>query len=70
MIWKLIGTWFLIVILVICVGFLVVWPMVWAWNYVMPTLFNVPEITYWQMFWLYMLIHCLFKLNVTINNKK
>lgn len=63
-------TWIGIFIAVILLGFLLVWPMVWMWNFVMPDIFGLPEITYWQMFWLYCLIQILFKLNVTINNKK
>ena len=57
-------------VLIICIGLLFVWPLVWMWNFVMPDVFGLPEITYWQMFWLYCLIQILFKLNVTINNKK
>jgi hypothetical protein len=57
-------------VLTVCVGLLFVWPLVWIWDFVMPDVFGLPEITYWQMFWLYCLIQILFKLNVTINNKK
>lgn len=69
MIGKIVGTWLTITLFVIVIGFLLVWPLVWMWNFVMPDLFGVPTITYWQMFCLYMLIQCLFKLNVTVNNK-
>ena len=69
MIGKIVGTWLTIAIFVTIIGFLLVWPLVWMWNFVMPDLFGVPTITYWQMFCLYMLIQCLFKLNVTVNNK-
>lgn len=69
MIGKIVGTWLTITLFVVVIGFLLVWPLVWMWNFVMPDLFGVPTITYWQMFCLYMLIQCLFKLNVTVNNK-
>ena len=69
MIGKIITTWVSYLICVLAIGLLLVWPLVWMWNFVMPDVFGLPEITYWQMFWLYMLIQCLFKLNVTINHK-
>lgn len=70
MIGKFITTWVTLFICALALGMLLVWPLVWMWNFVMPDLFGVPTITYWQMFWLYCLIQILFKLNVTINNKK
>ena len=69
MIGKFITSWVTLFICVLAIGLLLVWPLVWMWNFVMPDLFGVPTITYWQMFHLYMLIQCLFKLNVTVNNK-
>lgn len=62
-------TWVTFFICALAIGLLLVWPLVWMWNFVMPDLFGVPTITYWQMFHLYMLIQCLFKLNVTVNHK-
>lgn len=70
MIGKFITTWVTLFICALALGMLLVWPLVWMWNFVMPDIFGLPEITYWQMFWLYCLIQILFKLNVTINNKK
>lgn len=70
MIGKFITTWVTLFICALALGMLLVWPLVWMWNFVMPDVFGLPEITYWQMFWLYCLIQILFKLNVTINNKK
>ena len=69
MIRKIITSWLTFAIWAIVIGLLLVWPLVWMWNFVMPDLFGVSTITYWQMFWLYILIQCLFKLNVTVNNK-
>ena len=69
MIGKFITTWVTFFICALAIGMLLVWPLVWMWNFVMPDLFGVPTITYWQMFYLYMLIQCLFKLNVTVNHK-
>lgn len=69
MIGKFIMTWVTFFICALAIGLLLVWPLVWMWNFVMPDLFGVPTITYWQMFHLYMLIQCLFKLNVTVNHK-
>lgn len=69
MIGKIVGTWLTVAIFVTVIGFLLVWPLVWMWNFVMPDLFGVPTITYWQMFCLYMLIQCLFRLNVSVNHK-
>jgi hypothetical protein len=69
MVGKFIMTWVTFFICALAIGLLLVWPLVWMWNFVMPDLFGVPTITYWQMFHLYMLIQCLFKLNVTVNHK-
>jgi hypothetical protein len=69
MIGKIVGTWLTVAIFVTVIGFLLVWPLVLMWNFVMPDVFGLPEITYWQMFCLYMLIQCLFRLNVSINHK-
>jgi hypothetical protein len=69
MIGKFIMTWVTFFICALAIGLLLVWPLVWMWNFVMPDLFGVPTITYWQMFHLYLLIQCLFKLNVTVNHK-
>lgn len=69
MVGKFIMTWVTFFICALAIGLLLVWPLVWMWNFVMPDLFGVPSITYWQMFHLYMLIQCLFKLNVTVNHK-
>lgn len=69
MLGKFITTWVTYFICAIAIGLLLVWPLVWMWNFVMPDLFGVPTITYWQMFCLYILIQCLFKLNITVNHK-
>lgn len=69
MIGKIVVTWLTVAIFVTVIGFLLVWPLVWMWNFVMPDVFGLPEITYWQMFCLYMLIQCLFRLNVSVNHK-
>lgn len=69
MLGKFIMTWVAFFICALALGLLLVWPLVWMWNFVMPDLFGVSTITYWQMFCLYMLIQCLFKLNVTVNQK-
>lgn len=67
---KVFSAFFIMLLACVGVAFLLVWPLVWMWNYVMPDIFGLPEITFWQMFWLYVLIQCLLKLNVTVNNKR